>query len=258
MASPAPHILVTVGPSTRPSTKVLDLSFTRGNAEVAVRNETGRPTTLRNHSYLWQLWRTPGIPATARQEKKLIRAAAAAPARKPTKVDPGDKDERGDITALVNALRCGCSFADLESSMPGLDPAILVQAHADLEWRRSTAETAWERLTKAADVEKLDEFGPAASTLLPVAVKEIARAATPQDMRKVGAALRREVKEQSAHTKKIELVLDAARYPAPVLVEIGRLLYDPFADCMWAHPLFLPPRVGALTPQHLRSLLAGI
>ena len=53
---------------------------------------------------------------------------------------------RGDMTALLNALRCGLDAADLLGRAPGLRPDRLIVAHAALDARRREAVAAWQRI----------------------------------------------------------------------------------------------------------------
>lgn len=203
-------------------------------------------------THVWHLWPGRHWPASASEEAQFVtelRTLAdgrTAPA------------ERMDVTAVLNALRCGITVASLLRFAPGVNPAALLAAYLDLEARRSASVTSWERITASPTLATLTEHAAQAAQLMPVPVDRIAKAAaisTSVSLSRVVAAVAAEIAMVCTRTAGIEASLGRRLPPDEQAVALGVALHNPHEPGLWGHPFFLPPRVGALSPLRVVDLL---
>lgn len=208
---------------------------------------------MTTRTWPWHLWPGRHWPASATEERRFVtdlEQLTSSPAR---------RYERGDLTTVLNALRCGLSVDDVQRVAPGVDPAKLLAAHRDIDARRADAVAAWAAIEADPVPELFDaQTGDRAARIAPIAV---ARVRAAQRIAGPGAAVRmvrsvtrrmHELADEVASTE-----ADLARVPAGDVagVELGRTLYDPYRSSLWGHPLYLATRPGALVPVRVRMLL---
>lgn len=210
-------------------------------------------------TYVWHLWPGRNFPCTAREEATFLQDMRSAVgtvkgAAKTKKV----AFDRGDVTSVMNALRCGLTFAELQERAPGLKPARLLAAYLEVDRLRAQSVNAWLELVADGGLESIVNWASAAAVLMGTPVRRV----QPISNNLSEELLRDRVKQVQERVlvtvrqgEKIEKVLDERRVNASDSVELGRLLYDPYDPSLWADPYFLPERVGTLMPLRLADLL---
>ncbi|MGH9134945.1 MAG: hypothetical protein ACRDZZ_13485 [Ilumatobacteraceae bacterium] len=202
---------------------------------------------------LWRAWPGREWPASSDEERALL-----ADLRDRSK-DPRDCTEprRGDITALLNALRCGLDAADLLGRAPGLRPSRLVAAHADLERRRREAVSAWHVIASAASAESVVRWGDAAAALVPVVIDRLRSVGDGDELElsSLVATYAADIERIGRLAASVELVMSDPGVPARRRVELGALLFGSTGSGLWQHECYLADRVGALVPVRVAALL---
>lgn len=199
----------------------------------------------------WMPWTGRYWPATAGEEAAFVdRLGELAPPRQ-------GAASRSDVTAVLNALRCGLTVDELLDRARGLEPGRLLDAYRDLEARRAAAEEAWHSIVASPTLETFLRYGAEAGRLLPAAIaglRSVIRlnpaslsAATDQLAQRVDAARTR--------VQRLEDALDRLIPPSQRGIVLGRRLYDPTGGGETSHPDYLPTRVGTLVPTRVASLL---
>lgn len=201
--------------------------------------------------YRWHLWPGRHWPASRAEEADF--AAALAAARPPAR----DCD-RGDVTAVLNALRCGIGLDELRVLVPGVDVARLHVAYRRLDDRRVAALAAWDALCADPGGVAVSRLAQQAATLLPVPVYRLVRSPRLSGSDGLAGAVADATAAMArvgAQVEAVEARLASLRVPSPEGVELGRVLYDPYTPGLWAHPYYRPTRVGTLMPLRVRDLL---
>lgn len=203
-------------------------------------------------SYPWHVWPGRHWPATAQEERQLVAELIELCG------EPCENFDRGDLTAMLNALRCGVTVVDVLESAPGLDPARMLAAYEHLEGLRATAVDAWTELMGSPTISALAHLGPIAAQIMPMPVYRLATAAArnvnpakDQTAAKVAA----EVQRVGALALSTEAKLYGAEPPCEESIRIGRELYNPYVPGLWGDPFYLPVRVGVLMPIKVCDLL---
>jgi hypothetical protein len=207
-----------------------------------------------NRMYSWHLWPARNWPADASEEARFAQDLAARAQ------GPGRSPDRGAVTAVVNALRCGATAGELLGYLPGARPADLLAAYDHVEERRRLAADAWARIAESPRADVLAEHADAAARLLPVPVRALVTAATcladpTAVLEQIADRLRARIQECRDRASDTEAELARHTPPSPAAVETGRTLYDPHRPGLWADGYFLPARVGELTPVRLADVL---
>jgi hypothetical protein len=212
----------------------------------------------------WMPWRADNRPATARDERRFVAElhvladrSAGTTNRPADSYGSEDRHPRSDATALLNALRCGLSAAELFEQAPGLDPVDVLAAYLDLETRRATAADAWDQILADPRIEVLAVWGPRAATLMSPLVGQLLEVSRRRPGRYATAVANHgaAVDEVTRCVAEVEAALDAERSGSHRSVELGRILYDPAGAALTNQPAHLPARVGTLTPSRAATLL---
>jgi len=207
-------------------------------------------------AYLWQLWPGRHWPFSAKEEKALLAELKNAGG------DPVDFD-RGDVTAVLNMIRLGISFAEVREPAPGLQAQSLLSAYHYLDERRMQSVNSFEALLANPTEETLALHERYSSRLVPIPTfwvsRTIREAEDPAPMQ-VARYVHQEVHalETAALTVEHLLEIDPPAEGDPrreEYVSIGRTLYNPYDECLWDRPFYLPPRVGTLMPTRVADLL---
>ena len=210
--------------------------------------------TSRTTRPVWMPWATDTWIATGHDESVFVdelRALGNVPSTEHT---------RADITACLNALRCGLTVDDLLDRTPGLRPERLHAAYQDLEQRRAHAERAWTAIVAAGSVDALVEHGEAAAALLPAVIGRLVVAARTHPVSLATAVLRMAdaVDKCRRDTSRIEQALARCAPGSDRGRELGGLLYQPLGPSVASRDDFLADRVGMLTPTRVASLLGEL
>lgn len=222
--------------------------------------DTAPPPPLNGHARptaSWQPWPAAGRPATAVEERRFIERLAdlAVESAPRDTISSSWNHTRRDVTAVVNALRCGLDADELLRRAPGLVPGRLVAAHRDVEARRRRAARAWQAIAAAPTVLSLDHHAPVAATLLPVVVARLQERARHGDA-ELANGVRQAVVEVD-RVGRIARSVEEWMFASPIgdAPRVGRLLYDLDEPALWDHEHFVPNRVGAVVPTRLAALL---
>lgn len=201
-------------------------------------------------THLWHLWPGRHWPLTHAEEAAFAaELAALTSGRRP-------KATRGDITAVLNALRCGLSVQELLLVAGGLKPNRLLVAYQELDRRLQSSAASWAAIVNHPTIATLTEHAPNAARLLPVPVHRILSAAAyaPAHL------LRDDISHAAAEVAKVGAAALALEQRLPRLdpdhaIEAALGLYHPYFPGLWGHPYFMPNRVGTLVPTRVRELL---
>lgn len=207
-------------------------------------------------TFLWQVWPGRNWPATAKDEREFVADLVAMAER--DRSGKRKKTERGDITAVMNALRCGLKAEDLFTRAPGLKPARILQAYREVESMLERSYSSWVAITQSPTLETIVKHRAGAQLIASVPVSHLLPGAevTPDS----GFANKvREVEEKVRKTRvkalNIEKQLDMAGSVQIDAVKLGERLYNPYDPTLWGNQYFVPVRVGELMPLRLAALL---
>jgi hypothetical protein len=206
--------------------------------------------------HVWHLWPGRHWPALPEEEHQFV----ADLERAALEVGAGNaKVERYHHTAVLNALRCGLTAAQLLELIPGSRPQDLLTAYVTLERERMQSWLAWREIVEDPTWETVTHYTAEAKLLLPVPVARVVTIASQVRGPHAVAQAVRDVNESvQAHVRAaehIEHMLAARTPPDPVGVNLGVKLHNPKDPGVWGHPYFLPSRVGNLSPNRVRDLL---
>lgn len=200
--------------------------------------------------HLWHLWPGRHWPLTYAEEATFVaELSALATGLRPHAT-------RSDMTAVLNALRCGMCVEELLGAAPGLRPERLLVAYQELDRRRQAAVAAWSAIVDHPTIGALAEHAPLAARALPIPVHRIIAASAYERPAMLGEDIARS-EAMVARIGAAALALEqrlATMHPDDV-VDAARELYDPYYPGLWGHPFYLPTRVGALVPVRVRELL---
>jgi hypothetical protein len=214
-------------------------------------------------AYLWQLWPARNWPFSLDEEALLVEELKNL-----------DSDlvefDRGDVTAVLNMLRLGVYFSKVHAHAPGLKPARLRSAYIYIEERRTASQVAFEALLAAPSTDALLLHATAAKRLAPIPTFWLQRAlleGTPDAPEHIARYLREEIAALDLSVARVEQQLatlgEHALTGTPEELEdeyaqcaaLGHTLYNPYGECLWSRPFFIPPRVAALMPPRVADLV---
>ena len=81
--------------------------------------------------------------------------------------------DRGDVTTVVNALRCGVTAQSLLLQAPGLSPSRLLAAYTKLNKSRSESVKAWESILEEKTIDSLLTNKMKAQRIMPIALNRL-------------------------------------------------------------------------------------
>jgi hypothetical protein len=164
---------------------------------------------------------------------------------------------RSDITAVLNALRCGLLVDQLLERAPGLKVARLYGAYHALEQLRARSEAAWSEILDHPTPDSIDAHGHEAAKLLPSIVGRLRAVAgtTPSELGSVAAVVANDVRLTSSCVIAIEQAMQRDAGQKQQRSDLRRLLYDPEGAGATSRPDFLSRRVGTLVPARVAALL---
>ena len=208
-------------------------------------------TPSRHRNATWMPWVGRNRLATPAEEIEFVEQLGARA------VESFVPFRRSDVTAVLNALRCGLRVEELFDKAPGLQPARLLAAYHHLEERRAEANLAWTSITIAGRIEVFRDHRAEAATLLPSLVTRLDEVTveSPDEFDLVVLQLAAAVASTGAAARRIERVIEAAPEASERAVELGRVLYNHTGAGLASRPDFLPHRVGALVPTRVAALL---
>lgn len=235
--------------------------------DLLAESGAGVTVALMTALHVWHLWAARHWPASVREEAQFVDdldalAATATPAPEPTETatDPAEvrRAHRVNVTAVLNALRCGLTAEELMSNLPGADPAELAAAYRTLDESRRAAVTAWQNLVAEQTWHAVQEHGVHAAVLMPVPVHRILTIATNTQGRSLTSAVQAmagTVREHGRMVARAERALERLAAAPAQAVALGTRLHNPADPGLWGSPFFLPPRVTSLSAPRVADLL---
>lgn len=207
---------------------------------------------------LWHLWPGTYVPAMKDEEKSFATyLESVVPAELRTH-PPGElRFDRGDVTAVLNALRCGVQANELIELIPGTAPERLWWAYRHLFDLCERGHDEFMALLKYG-ASAVNVNISIAGTYAPIPTAKMCAALPLHNTQSVSEEVASILEATSQSCAKVEAQLRQAQLldVAPrAVAALGRSLYDPYNPCLWGHPYFLPRRVGELTPTRVRDLL---
>lgn len=226
-------------------------------------------------TYLWHIWPARHWPSSAQEERRFVDDLTQRATLTAGEVRPF---ERGDLTAVLNTLRNGMSLDELLSVAPGVHIDRLLSAYRHIDAQRQQSYDAFHALCLTLNPTSLQAHRRAAATLMPVPTHHLTVAvhgdlAAPDGPAETDDTSRADVDSylQRVELRRVDIAAvvaavsrDATQVEADLAnrntstddrIELGRLLYDPFAGGIWSSPYYLPERVGTLVPARVRDLL---
>lgn len=218
--------------------------------EQAVGGPSNAPPPGHQHA-VWMPWFGRNRLATPQEEAEFVDDLASRATHRPTTV------RRSDVTAVLNALRCGLTVEQLLERAPGLCPARLHAAYCELERRRYDANLAWTTIAIAGRIDVFDRHRGEAAKLVPALVTRLDEVVvgSPEEFDLVLLQLAAAVASTNAAARRIERVIEASPADSERSVELGRVLYNHGGQGVTSRPDFLAHRVGALVPTRVAALL---
>lgn len=207
-------------------------------------------------TFLWQVWPGRNWPATARDERAFIESLTDIVGK--SKNTGKKRSDRGDVTAVMNALRCGLAAEELFERAPGLKPARILQAYREVESMLDRSYCSWEAIAAKPTLETIVKHRSAAQLIASVPVSHLLPGAEVTPDRDFAEKLKVVTVKVDAARKKaifIESALDRAAAPSSEAIKLGAELYNPYDPTVWGGQYFIPVRVGELMPLRLASLL---
>ena len=201
------------------------------------------PTPRHEHG-IWMPWLGRNRLVTPAEEAEFVDQLAARAGVVRATV------RRTDVTAVLNALRCGLTVGELFERAPGLCPARLYAAYCELERRRFDASLAWTSIAIAGRIDVFTEHRTEAAKLVPALVARLDEVVveTPDEFDLVLLQLAAAVASTNAAARRIERVIEASPLDSDRSIELGRVLYNHAGAGVTSRPDFLAHRVGTLVP----------
>lgn len=202
----------------------------------------------------WDIWGGQGWPANADQEQQFVDDARAAAGDVTVDMDDVTPIE---VVCLMTALRVGATATQVLDRAPGLHPSHLVAAHTAIARRVRTARNAWTTIVENPTPETIDDAAADAAPLVGLLVTRLAAvgAATPDLLIEEAARVAGRTLGLQKLSDDVERRLAGLPVPSEVGVNLGRQLFDPGRSCLWSSPMFVPVRVGQLSPVRVSDLL---
>lgn len=228
----------------------------QANTSTPSGNAVFDPTTAHGREPIppaasWMPWAAGTRPNTTREEAAFLkRLGDMANSRR-------GEHTRSDITAVLNALRCGIFLDDLLVRAPGLQVERLYSAYLALDQLRQHSEAAWSSIASTPTVDAVLEFGPEAGKLVPALVSHLYWVidAAPDSLREVVGQMAGDVYATSRCVRSIEDALQTSAGDPSRRASLGRLLYDPTGRGATSRPDFVAGRLGTLVPTAVAALL---
>ncbi|HWM18470.1 MAG TPA: hypothetical protein VNO51_02200 [Ilumatobacteraceae bacterium] len=204
---------------------------------------------------LWRVWPGRDWPASHDEELALVADLQfQTPGHEPA---DGIEPRRGDITALLNALRCGLDAPDLLGRAPGLRPNRLIAAHVALDARRREAVAAWRVIASKPTPEHLASLGDTAAALVPVVIGRLRELGDTDgvELRSLAAACAADIDRVGRLAASVERDMSDPTTPPRRRAGLAALLFGSGGTGLWHHECYLAKRVGTLVPVRVAALL---
>lgn len=201
---------------------------------------------------MWHVWPGQWWPSLLEQEQEFIETLRLESSGKTSRFD------RDDVTALVNALRCGTDFDTFMSVAPGAKLNRILAAYETLEARRATAADAWLQIEAEPSAKSLRRHADDASLLLGNPVRRmlsVLELSIPNAVAEAAAEAAAQVHRMQVLAHGIETELAALEPQDPHGIELGVRLFSPHTPGVYNNQYYLPDRLSAVSPIRLSALL---
>lgn len=204
---------------------------------------------------LWRVWPGREWPASGDEERAFLADLEHRVQSNESleRIEP----RRGDMTALLNALRCGLDAPDLFVRAPGLRPDRLIVAHMELDARRRGAVLAWQTIASTPTSQCLATWGDTAAALVPVVIGRLRDVpdVDAAELESLVAACAADIDRVGRLAASVERDMSDPGVPPRRRAGLARLLYGGGGAGLWHHECFLAQRVGSLVPVRVAALL---
>lgn len=213
----------------------------------------------------WQPWPGRGWPASLTQERAFVLELEAAARAIPP--DPNEPVRRAHFTAVLTALRCGATVADIHAVAPAISAHLMRDAYRVLDERLQVSRAVVAELGELVHTADDKELTTAIadryeliSRVLPAPAERLleASAARVSAVRPILEDVLARMADIGARAEQVEAELYGHRRPRrdPRGIELGKALYNPYDESLYTHPYYLPTRVAALDSPRARVFLA--
>ena len=173
-----------------------------------------------------------------------------------SKKPQGSTFDRGDVTTVVNALRCGVTVQSLLLQAPGLVPERLLAAYTKLNKSRLESVTAWESILKEKTIESLLVNKVKAQRIMPIAVNRLLLSSQQSGVKglmETCDSVQRASFAINQTARDLEGILRSLKHVDRVM--LGCKLYNPYEPSIWGDIFYAPERVTTLMPVKITDLL---
>jgi hypothetical protein len=200
---------------------------------------------------MWMAWTPGSVSNTTAAETAFVRDLVAICHERRIEA------RRGDVTAVLNAIRCGVTVQELFEQAPGLVAERLYDAYLNIDERRRRSLDAWEAITVTPTAAQLAISAPEAGKLFPSFISQLQRVVVEAPGRlesviheMIDSSIATSVKARGIEHELAEVSPSSARGD-----ELMRRFYDPTGDGITSRPDHVPHRVGTLVPTRVAALL---
>lgn len=198
----------------------------------------------------WTTWSSArGYPLSADEERKLIDEFRNFTGTKPAR-DPKVLTDRQVASLLLTLIRDGGTLEDLTAITPQLNPTTLADIYDRVQTRLDAARKAWNAVV--ADPNNATEHLDDVARVLPQ-LANILRSKEGEDTTDLVQRMAAKVDATTVQIDEIEHEMHR------VITDLERdnkhYSLVRAASCLWNDNMFLPERVGQLTPTRLAFIL---
>ena len=206
---------------------------------------------------IWHVWEGRSWPMLPEEEMQFVSELEYKVKSNNVSKKPHESTfDRGDVTTVVNALRCGVTVQSLLLQAPGLVPSRLLAAYLKLNKSRLESVKAWERILEEKTIESLLVNKARAQCLMPIAINRLVVSSQQSGVKglmETCDSVQRSSIAINQTARDLEGILRSERNIDRVL--LGCKLYNPYEPSIWGDIFYTPERVAALMPVKITDLL---
>ena len=206
---------------------------------------------------IWHVWEGRSWPMLPEEEVQFVsdlknRVNQDSIGKKPSNTT----FDRGDVTTVVNALRCGVTAQSLLLQAPGLSPSRLLAAYTKLNKSRLESVKAWESILEEKTIDSLLANKMKAQRIMPIALNRLLVSSQQSGVRglmETCDSVQRASSSINQTAVELEEILRSVRHVDRVM--LGCKLYNPYEPSIWGDIFYMPERVTTLMPVKITDLL---
>jgi hypothetical protein len=208
---------------------------------------------------IWHVWDGRSWPMLPEEEKQFIEdlESKVLDERKNKKVScKNGSSDRGDVTTVINALRCGVTVKSLFLQAPGLKADRLLIGYKRLEFARQEAVKAWSEILEKRTLDVLFANKIRAQQIMPIAVNRLVLASSQSGVAGLFEACESVYRSTNSVSKAaLEIEENLRGNTGLDKITLGCKLYNPYEPSIWGDIYYVPTRVGTLMPVKITDLL---